>query len=85
MGKEPYRLSAERKRERPDQRPARDAARLDPMLLCTLAFVLVCATGRAWISLRQQAIDDDLVLALGAGGAAGWGLVAAWVKRKRKA
>jgi hypothetical protein len=55
------------------------------MVLCTLAFVLVCAAGRAWISWRQRAIDDDVVLALGAGGAAGWGLVAAWVKRKRKA
>jgi hypothetical protein len=85
MGKEPYRLSAERNRERPDERLARDASRLDPMVLYTLAFVLVCAAGRAWISWRQRAIDDDVVLALGAGGAAGWGLVAAWVKRKRKA
>jgi hypothetical protein len=82
MGKEQYRLGAERVR---GERPARDAARLEPMVLCTSAFVLVCAAGRSWISVRQQAIDDDLVLALGASGAAGWGFVAAWVKRKRKA
>jgi hypothetical protein len=79
MGRQPYRVRGD---QRADRR-RHGEPKLDPMALWALAFVVACSLVRVAIAVRQHAFDDDIVLALVAGTAAGWGLLSAWSQRRR--
>ena len=84
MGEQPFRLSAKPALHGPKGEGARPPpGPFDAMATYALLFLFLCAAGRAWISLRDRAIDDDLVLSLAVAGAAGLRLASKWLQRLR--
>jgi hypothetical protein len=81
VSEQPYRGPAPDERGH-ERRAADDDARLDPMAVCTTIVVLGCAVFRASISLRDQEIDVDGVIAVVVIVLASWWMVRQWRQRR---